>query len=298
MRTFAYALVALSLGTIASSPAAAQCHGPECEGQRPPMPYYFTEREGGARGGFETPPPPPQQQQQQQPLPPQQREPTPESEQRSERSEAAPPPPARPRPAVRPPGNRSAGAPPGHRSAPHDGGRPQYRVEGPPPRYDGPRSGPSRHEAPRYETSRSEPPRYQGPRYETSRSEPPSMRYDGTDRWPPGSSYSGRESIPSAPDDAQRYSYSPDGRSRITVYSSRDRYDGAPPQQYSGPPTAAPRGGTAAGPGQVVISVEEYRALQGQARELQRLLGERGGGTRVSRPGPGPNNGYPGTSYR
>lgn len=129
------------------------------------------------------------------------------------------------------------------------------------------------------------------------------MRYDGTDRWPPSSSYSGRESIPSAPDDAQRYSYSPDGRSRITVYSSRDpysrdRYDAAPPQQYSGPHTASPRGGTTAGPGQVVISVEEYRALQGQARELQRLLGERGGGTRVSRPGPGPSNGTPGTSYR
>jgi len=132
------------------------------------------------------------------------------------------------------------------------------------------------------------------------------MRYDGTDRWPPSPSMSRSESVPSAPDEAQRYSYSPDGRSRITVYSSRDPYsrdDGIPSQQYSGSATReysgpAPRGGTAAGPGQVMISVEEYRALQSQARELQRLLGERNGGTRVSRPGPGPYNGYPGTSYR
>jgi hypothetical protein len=125
------------------------------------------------------------------------------------------------------------------------------------------------------------------------------MRYDGTDRWPPSSSYSRDQSIPFAPDEAQRYSYSPDGRSRITVYSSRDPYDAAPQQQYSGPGyTTSPRGGTAAGPGQVVISVEEYRALQSQARELQRLLGERGGGYRISRPGPGPYNGGPRTSYR
>ena len=123
------------------------------------------------------------------------------------------------------------------------------------------------------------------------------MRYDGTDRWPPSSSYSRGGSIPSAPDEAQRYSYSPDGRSRITVYDSRDPYDGIPSQQYSGSTTreysgAPPRGGTVAGPGQVVISAEEYRALQSQARELQRLLGERGGGYRVSRPGPGPFNSY------
>jgi hypothetical protein len=131
------------------------------------------------------------------------------------------------------------------------------------------------------------------------------MRYDGSDRWPPSSSYRRDESFPSAPDGAQRHSYSPDGRSRITVYSSRDPYsrdphDVASTQQYSGSTyTTSPRGGTAAGPGQVVISVEEYRALQSQARELQRLLGERnGGGTRISRPAPGRYNGYPGTSYR
>jgi hypothetical protein len=263
------------------------------------MPYYFTEREG-ARGGFETPPP--QQQQQQQP--PQQLEGAPESEPRSEHSEMAPPP--RPQPTVRPPNSRPVSSPPRPRSVQHDSGRPPHRVESLPPRHDGPRSGPPRHEAPRYETSRPEPPRYQGPRYETSRSEPPAMRYDGSDRWPPSSSHSRGESIPSAPDEAQRYSYSPDGRSRITVYSSRDPYsrdprDVAPQQQYSGPAyTTSPRGGTAAGPGQVVISVEEYRALQSQARELQRLLGERNGGTRVSRPGPhnGPYNSYPRTIYR
>jgi hypothetical protein len=258
------------------------------------MPYYFTEREG-SRGGFETPPP-----QQQQQLQSQQREPSPESEPRSESSDLAPPPP-RPQPTVRPPNSRPVSSPPRHRSVQHDGGRPHYRVESPPQRYDGPRSGPPRHEAPRYETSRSEPPRYQGPRYETSRSEPPAMRYDGSDRWPPSSSYSRDESFPSAPDGAQRHSYSPDRRSRITVYSSRDPYDGSQQQQqYSGSTyTTSPRGGTAAGPGQVVISVEEYRALQSQARELQRLLGERnGGGTRVSRPGPGPYNSYPRTIYR
>jgi hypothetical protein len=267
------------------------------------MPYYFTEREG-QRGGFETPPPPPPQQQQQ---PPQQRQGAPESEPRNERSELAPPP--RPQPAVRPPSSRPVSSPPRHRSIPQDSARPHYRVESPPPRYDGPRSGPPRHEAPRYETSRPEPPRYpssrhEGPRYETSRSESPPMRYDGTDRWPASSSYSRDGSIPSAPDEAQRYSYSPDGRSRITVYSSRDPYsrdphDVAPQQQYSGPAyTTSPRGRPAAGPGQVVISVEEYRALQGQARELQRLLGERNGGYRVSRPGPGRYNNYPGSSYR
>ena len=130
------------------------------------------------------------------------------------------------------------------------------------------------------------------------------MRYDGSDRWPPSSSNRRDESFPSAPDEAQRHSYSPDGRSRITVYSSRDPYSRDPydgsQQQYSGSTyTTSPRGGTAAGPGQVVISVEEYRALQSQARELQRLLGERnGGGTRVSRPGPGPYNSYPRTIYR
>lgn len=310
MRTYAYALVALSLGTIASSPAAAQCHGPECEGQRPPMPYYFTEREG-ARGGFETPPPPPQRSQQQ---PPQQREPAPESERPSERSEVAPPPPRRPEPTVRPPHSRAASAPPRHRSVPQESGRPHHRVESLPPRYNGPRSEPpryegSRYDGPRHETSRGEPPRYQGPsRYETSRSEPPQMRYDGTDRWPPSPSYSRNGSIPSAPDEAQRYSYSPDGRSRITVYDSRNpggrqQYSGPATPEYSGPP---PRGAAAgpggAGPGQVVISVEEYRALQSQARELQRLLGERNGGYRISRPGPSsynsPDNGYPGTRYR
>jgi hypothetical protein len=274
------------------------------------MPYFFTEREG-ARGGFETPPPPPQQQQ-----PPQQREGAPESEPRSERSELAPPP--RPQPIVRPPNSRPASSPPRHRSIPQDGGRPHYRVESPPPRYDGSRSGPPRHEAPRYETSRSEPPRYQGsryegpryetsrseppryhgPRYETSRSEPP-MRYDGTDHWSPNSAHSRVESIPSGPDDVQRHPYRPDERGRITVNPSRDPYDVSPHQQYSSPTyTTSPRGGTVAGPGQVVISVEEYRALQGQARELQRLLGERNGGTRISRPGPGPHNSYPRTIYR
>jgi hypothetical protein len=120
------------------------------------------------------------------------------------------------------------------------------------------------------------------------------MRYDGTDRWPPNSSHSRVESIPSGPDDVQRYSYRPDERGRITVNPSRDPYDVSPHQQYSTPP----RGGTVAGPGQVVISVEEYRALQSQARELQRLLGERNGGTRISRPGPGSYNSYPRTIYR
>jgi hypothetical protein len=269
------------------------------------MPYFFTEREG-PRGGFETPPPPPQQQQQQH-QPPQQREGAPESEPRSERSEFAPPP--RPQPIVRPPNSRPVSSPPRHRSIPQDSGRPHYRVESPPPRYDGPRSGPPRHETsrsepPRYQGSRHEGSRYEGPRYETSRSEPPSMRYDGTDRWPPSSSHGRVESIPSTPDEVQRYSGQPYERGRITVNPSRDPYsrdpyDVAPQQQYSGPTyTTSPRGGTAAGPGQVVISVEEYRALQGQARELQRLLGQRNGGYRISRPGPGPYNSYPRTIYR
>ena len=316
MRTFAYALVALSLGTIASGPAAAQCNGPECEGSRPAMPYYFTEGTPGSRGGFETPPPPQQQQ----------RGPADESERHAAQPESAPPP--RPQPAVRPPNSRPPGSPPRHRSATQHSGRPHYRVENPPSRYDGPRSEPPRYQGPsryetsrseperyqgpsRYETSRSEPERYQGPsryetsrsdpqryqgpsRYETSRSEPP-MRYDGTDRWPPNSSYSRGGSIPSAPDEVQRYSYRPGERGRITVNPSRDSYDVSPHQQYSTPQRG---GGAGAGPGQVVISVEEYRALQSQARELQRLLGERGGGYRISRPAPGPYNGTPRTSYR
>ena len=91
MRTFAYALVALSLGTIASGPAAAQCNGPECEGSRPAMPYYFTEGTPGSRGGFETPPPPQQQQ----------RGPADESERHAAQPESAPPPPAHSRPCVR-----------------------------------------------------------------------------------------------------------------------------------------------------------------------------------------------------
>ena len=136
------------------------------------------------------------------------------------------------------------------------------------------------------------------------------MRYDGTDRWPPSSSYSRNDSIPSGPDEGQRYSYSPDGRTRITVYDSRNpqgvtshqQYSGPATQDYSGPPSrgGAGAGPGGAGPGQVMISAEEYRALQGQARELQRMLGERngGGGYRISRPGPGPDNGYPGTRYR
>ena len=121
------------------------------------------------------------------------------------------------------------------------------------------------------------------------------MRYDGTDRWPPNSSYSRGGPIPSAPDEVQRYSYRPGERGRITVNPSRDSYDVSPHQQYSTPQRG---GGAGAGPGQVVISVEEYRALQSQARELQRLLGERGGGYRISRPAPGPYNGTPRTSYR
>jgi hypothetical protein len=274
------------------------------------MPYFFTERENqsGARGGFEDPPPPPPQQQQQQ-----KQAPASESEQRTERPVFTPPP-ARAKPKVV---HRPA-SPQRYRGAPHEGSRTVYRAESPPPRYTG-----SRSERPHYDGPRSEPPRYQGARpeprrYESARSEPPrygqevrqdmrqDMRYDGTDRWPPSSSYRRGDSIPSAPEEVQRYSdrgydrgYE---RGRIISGPSRDAYDVPPSQSYSvqqrPPHTADPRGGAAAGPGQVVISAEEYRALQSQARELQRLMGERNGGYRVSRPGSGPITSYPGTSYR
>jgi hypothetical protein len=49
-------LVALALGTIASTPSAAQCYGAECDGYRSgPSRYYYTEPSPGPGSGFDRP---------------------------------------------------------------------------------------------------------------------------------------------------------------------------------------------------------------------------------------------------
>ena len=188
MRNVAYAFVALSLGAMTSSPASAQCYGPECGGPRSGPPsgsqFYFNERpnNSGPREGFDQPPP-------------RRGGPAGEDERRFDRSGNGPP---RPQQHGGPPDG-----PPSYRGAPPDGGRPQYRTESAPPQ----------------------------------RSELP--RYDGTDRWPPPSSYRRGEPIPPGLERVERgperrYEQAPgqtQGQAQVTIL---DRY-GVVQQRYSEP---------------------------------------------------------------
>ena len=182
------------------------------------------------------------------------------------------------------------------------------------PECEGSRSGP-----PRYYTDR---PAYDGPRQGFDRPpnddprqgfDRPQYRSDPDDNGPryDRTGDSGPRPWPAASDPRERRTDSPYRRVGPATPSENDRRvwddrsdrparpaanrpaaprDAAPYQRFTKPPVAPQAPRTAAGPGKVTISVAEYRALQDQARELQRLLGRRSDfrdGPRRDFPGPG-----------
>ncbi len=294
MRNVAYAFVALSLGAMTSSPASAQCYGPECGGPRSGPPsgsqFYFNERpnNSGPREGFDQPPP-------------RRGGPAGEDERRFDRSGNGPP---RPQQHGGPPDG-----PPSYRGAPPDGGRPQYRTESAPPqrselpRYDGtdrwPPPSSSRRGEPippglervergperRYEQA---PGQTQGQaqvtildRYGVVQQRYSEPRYSEAPRYPEPSRYSEppRYSGPSRSSEPQRHS-GPSRYSEPQRYPQKQRYAERPPHAD---PRSGPQGRTVAGRGEMTISADEYRGMQNRIRELERQLNTRRT-ARVARP--------------
>ncbi len=197
MRVVAYGFMALTLGTIAPGPAAAQCYGPQCDdGRRGAPPAYYTDR-------------PPQQSQQ----PPQWDEP----------------------------------------------GRPSYRETAPNVERPAYRSAPDNRETQYDRTDDSRP---RGP-----------AETDRGDRQP-GPSYRHTGPPPQSESDRRMWDERTGPPARSTAMPPPAPRGVAEPQPRR--PIAADNPRSAAGSGKVTISIAEYRALQDQARELQRLLARRG----------------------
>jgi hypothetical protein len=180
----------------------------------------------------------------------------------------------------------------GPESEDHRSGPPRYFTDR--PTFDGPRQSFDRppNDGPRQGFDR---PSNDGPRQsferrpyrgELDRDEPRQDRAGnaGGRPWPAASDQGERRPDPSyrpagpvtQSDNYRRFWDDRDGRpARRTVNQPPAPPDTPPKRRVTKPdmPPQVPR--TAAGPGKVTISVAEYRALQDQARELQRLLGRR-----------------------
>jgi hypothetical protein len=102
----------------------------------------------------------------------------------------------------------------------------------------------------------------------------------------PSASYRGADPRPSSAAYRRFWDDRSDRRAR-TGARPADRRDAAPPRRFTDRRPAGPAPRSGVGPGKMVISVAEYRDLQNQARELQRLLGRRSD-RRNDQPGPGP----------
>lgn len=295
MRGIAFALVAVTFAATTPGPAAAQCFGPECDRQRPNAPGNFNERPD-----FRSAPPeqgqpyrgapyqqgqPFQQGQQYRPAPYEQ----PQSYRQAPYEQAQPyrPGPQEQGQPYRPGPNEQVqtyrGAPPpqGRRARPIPNEQvQQYRPEQYP--QQGQRSRPAPYEqaqpyqqAPQYQQVPQYQQTYQQPAYQGQR--PPS----GYPEVPPGV----------APRVQDYRSAGPDGGVHVRTTVTRitkgkgTKSAARKPQPAPGArPVVRSAAPAAAGPGQVTISVAEYRELQNQARELQRMLGTRGGAPRGMAP--------------
>ena len=262
MRGIAFALVALSFAATTPDPVAAQCFGPECDRQRSGPQAY----------------------------------------------------PVRPNFHSNPANN-------GHlyRSVPYDQGRPyqgqQYQVQpfqgqqqyqgqpyqgqphqgqpyqGPPyqqgQQYQGqPYQQGQQHQRQPYQPAPHPQSAYQQPAYQ-GQLRPP-VRYSNVPPgMAPGVAPGGRGYQPSGPDGRTEV------RTRVTKISKPAKSGVRQQQPAPNSRTVVRHASPPADAGQVTISVAEYRDLQNQARELQRMRGARGGASRGMPPGAPANGASP-----
>ena len=251
MRGIAFALAAVTFAATGSHPVAAQCYGPECDRQRADAPVYYDER----------------------------------SNVRSYRSNGQPPRSA-PYEQVQPYRSAPHQQPQAYRSAPYEQTQPYrpapreraqpYRPE-PYEQAQPYRSAPYDRGRPYQSTSPSQP-IYREPAYQAP-PRPPAGYSNVPPNTPPGVALRGGE---------YRTVY-PDGRVEVRTLStnkvtskvtkiSKPAKSAARQHQPATNTLAvirsAPR---TAGADQITISIAEYRELQDQARELQRLLTTSGG---------------------
>lgn len=254
MRGIAFALAALAFAATTADPAAAQCYGPECDPRQSNAPSYYNERPN-----FHS------QQSNGQPYrsaPYEQNQPYRQAPYQGQPYRSAPyqqAQPYQPSPHQGPP----------HQSVPYHRGQPYQSA----PYHQG---QPYQQMPPSQQT-------YQRPVYQTQ-PRPPA----GYSNIPPGM---GPGAAPRGPGYHPAYSNGRmDVQTRVTKIS-RPANRAVRQQQRASNNRAVVRGAPrTAGNGQITISVAEYRDLQNQARELQRLRSSR---PAAPSPGPGAPNGLP-----